>query len=309
MSQDRKWELLYFQHDEVDGVLLRTTPLIGVKRPDETLLSTVIVRNPYDYFDAMLNDYLITKKSLLFSEEMEAQVKKLDSEAFLRWLEGLHFLPFYNPQIYYLDAKKRLQEATDNLQNFEYVVPYEEVDAFVSHTGIPLKIASAKKSAYPFRMRDVRDESLVEKYIGKDKRLYEEVMRLWREIETHDYRPLAQVMHRMPPMIPLHQAEGYRGGCGGMNAKMVRGFAFKLGRAEPLEVAIYRNKELLVRTKADTPREELQKKFALPSNRCGILVNFEEETIFPGDRIDILIMPEGIKLPISGQAEKYLNGA
>ena len=136
----RKVEVHHFQNLTIENATLSDHPLTQAKEVKKDLLTLVFVRDPYAYFDTLLFDYLKHKRSLLFTQDIINNMKKLDNEAFLKWLETINFIPFYNPQTFQLDISKRSLSAIENLESFDYVVPYEEIDIFLKNTSLDISI-------------------------------------------------------------------------------------------------------------------------------------------------------------------------
>ncbi len=105
----------------------------------------------------------------------------------------------------------------------------------------------------------------------------------------------------------MNEAENFKGTSGFINEKCIRGFAFNTESQESLTLEIHKNGELLCTTNADQLREEIMGKFNLSHGKCGFQVDFEKPTFQKGDSIDIIIVPENIRLPIVGNAKKFLE--
>jgi len=118
-------------------------------------------------------------------------MKKLDNEAFLKWLETLNFIPFYNPQTFQLDTCKRSSVAIENLESFDYVVPYEEIDTFLENISSDITISKEEEEENKllFALDAQRENKLVKKFIGKDIELYERSLKLWELVKTNNFKP------------------------------------------------------------------------------------------------------------------------
>ena len=303
----KQLEVLHFQHMHIDNAHLHEKPLFEKKKYNKEKLNIVFIRNPYDYFDIMLTDYLKNKKSILFSNEINQHRLEDDGIVFLEWLDTLNFIPFYNPQTFFMDIRKREEIALENLENFDYVVPYEKSTIFMNNYKINIQIKKQSNSDQVFSIYQHKDHPLVEKFLGKDIKLYEKTLALWNISKEKGFKSLREIITRKVIYIPLKEANGFKGGCGGMNAKMIRGFTFYGNAQEPLTIEIYRNDKLLITTLANVPRAELQKQFKLSTNTCGFQVHFEKEVFHKGDKIEVVIVPENILLPIVGDALNFLK--
>lgn len=264
--------------------------------------------SPHKYFDMVLFSYINEKKSLLFSEEMAARAKERNANEFFEWLDSLNFMPLYNPQTFLLDARKRIDEAKEKMALSHYVVMDEGLEILEQKVGISVENRFGdKKEAYPVTIADA-DIQWQKQFIGKDLQLYAYARELWSKIESNNYKPLEEVIARKPMYMPLKAVKTLHGGCGGMGIKMIRGYVFDKEKQEPLKLEIYKNGELLVTTLANKPRPDVQEKFNLKTDRHGILVKFDKPTIKPGDKIEVVIVPDNVLIPIVGSAKSFLEG-
>jgi hypothetical protein len=300
-------EIYLFQHMQIKNATLQKNPLLEAKVHNEENMSTVFIRDPYDYFDAMLFEYLKERKSLLFTDDIIKRMETEDGIAFLKWLNTLTFLPFYNPQTFFVDARKRVDTALENLENFDYVVPYEESELFLDKVANEIQI---EKESYPklkFSIKNHKEHPLVKVFLEKDLLIYGKTLELWNKVKENDFKPLGEIIKRKTIYTALKEAIGFKGACGNIEAKMIQGFALYKNAEKPLTLEIYNNQELIATTVADVPRPELQQQLKLSKEHCGFKIIFEEETFRKGDKVEVIIVPENIKLPIVGNAQAFLG--
>ena len=302
-------EIYHFQDFHIQNASLITKPIRDWTKDENSLISVVFIRNPYDYFDTMLFQYIKQRKSLLFTDEIISQMKVQDGSKFLEWLDNLNIFPFYNPQTFFMDIRKRIDKAIENLENFDYVVPYEENKLFLEHIGSDIKI---NKEPYPklnFSLKHYHLHPLTNKFLDKDLQLYKRTLELWALTKESGFKTLKEsITDKTTIYTPINQAPGFRGGCGIIEEKIIRGFAFYQDTEEPLSLEIYNNCKLLISTIANIPRPDLKEKFNLRKNTCGFQCIFEENTFRKGDKVDIIIIPENITIPIMGNAKDFLQG-
>ncbi len=245
-------------------------------------------------------------KSLLFSEEMTLMAETKNANEFFSWLDTLNFIPLYNPQTFLFDERKRIDAAKEKLEWADYVVTEEGIEVFVRETGISVENTFIENSEEcPISLADA-DVKWQERFVGKDMQLYMHARELWKKIEAAGYMQLGRIIKRYKP---IQSMANFHGMCGGMYEKMIRGFVFNREFQEPLELEIYKNGILLTTTVANHPRPELKEKFGLKTDKCGILVKFDKPTIKPGDKIEIVIVPDNVLVPIVGSAKAFLEGA
>jgi hypothetical protein len=300
-------EIYLFQHMRIKNATLQKKPLLEAKVPNSEDTSTVFIRDPYDYFDAILFEYLKERKSLLFTDDIIKHIKSEDGIAFLKWLHTLNFLPFYNPQTYFVDVRKRVDTALENLENFDYVVPYEESELFLEKVANEIQIKKETYSKLKFSIKNHKEHPLVKVFLEKDLQIYNKTLELWNQVKNNEFKSLGEIIERKTIYKELKEAIGYKGVCAGMQKNMIRGFAFYQDAEKPLMLEIYRNDEFLIEATADIPRSDIQQEFKLTKNNCGFQVDFKYETFKKGDKVEVIIVPENIKLPIVGNAQAFLT--
>ena len=268
-------------------------------------MKSIIFYSPLKYFDSLLSKYMYENKSLLFSEEMTVMAETKSANEFFSWLDSINFIPLYSPQTFLLDDRKRVDAAKEKLKWADYVVIEEGVEALHKEAGISVTYDFGVNSKVPPVSLSDADLKWQERFVGKDMQLYEYACELWKKIEAAGYIQLGRIIKRYKPMQNM---ANFHGMCGGMYEKMIRGFAFNRELQEPLELEIYKNGTLLTTTVANHPRPELKEKFSLKIDKCGILVKFDKPTIQPGDKIEVVIVPENVLVPIVGSAKAFLEG-
>ena len=303
----KKTEILHFQNITVENAQIAINPLISQKVETKNTISVVFIRNPYEYFDYLLFDYLDNKRSILFTKEIKKQLKKLNATDFLVWLDTLNFIPLYNPQTFQLDVRKRLKFAIENLERFDYVVPYEEIDLFLENVSLKLDIQIVKENKHSFSLSSVKESSLVTKFTEKDNLLYIEAKKLWNLSKENDFKSLKELIEQKTVYVDMNETENFKGASGVMNEKSIRGYALNLNSQKSLNIEIYINNQLLCTTKADMTRKDIADKFQHSNEECGFLINFDKPTFKKGDDVDIIIVPENIRVPIVGNAQKFLE--
>jgi len=304
---DTHIEVFNFQNLIIENVQITNTPLIHINKENKEVLTVVIIRDPYEYFDYLLFDTIDHKRSLLFTDDISKHIKKLDNADFLLWLDTLNFIPFYNPQTFQLDVRKNLDVAMENLGRFDYVVPYKEIDTFLEHVPLEINIKQKEESKKPFSLASLKEDKLIKTFIGKDITLYTKARELWTLVKENNFKPLREIIEQKTVYIDMSEAKDFKGVAGFINEKRIRGFAFNTKSQESLTLEIYRNSELLCATNADQLREELMEKFNLSHGKYGFQVDFDKPTFKKGDDVDIIIVPENIRLPIVGNAKEFLG--
>ena len=264
---------------------------------------TVFFVHPINHFDKLLFHNIYENRSLLFSEEMAKMAEQESANDFFAWLDTLNFIPLYNPQTFLLDERKRVDAAKEKMEWADYVVIEEGVETFQNETGISVALES-NSEVPPVSLADA-DVKWQKRFVGKDMQLYDYACELWEKIEAYGYKPLGEIIKRyryIEDMDDLHGISGM------MNETLIRGFVFDRKIQKPLELEIYKNGILLTTTVANHPRPELKEKFGLKTDKCGILVKFDKPTITPGDKIEIVIVPDNVLVPIVGSAKAFLEG-
>ncbi|HHH37378.1 MAG TPA: hypothetical protein ENK77_02040 [Epsilonproteobacteria bacterium] len=313
----KKIEILNFQNLQIEQAKNITQSFDQAKFGDEEALTVVVVRNPYEYFDGMLFEYLTREKSILFTQDIIDHMKELDNRSFLKWLDGLNFVPFQNPQTFYLDIRKRLSKAIENLESFDYVVPYEAVDAFVKMLAPNIHIVKPKEKKLLFSLSAFPEDPLTEKFIGKDNELYRRSLELWKVIEENGYKTLPQLVgkkrileRKKEEKQQKEQAkkmQSHKGVTGRISEKLIAGWVFHKEHSDAVSVEIYKNGIFLAMTKADKLRKDLKKQHIHPTGKCGFEIRFNEDTFKKGDKVVARVLPEKALLTFGEAAKSFLG--
>ncbi len=313
----KKIEILNFHHLQIENAKSITKPLDQAAFEDKESLTVVVARNPYDYFDSLLYDYLVNEKSILFTQDIIDHMKEQDGRSFFQWFDGLNFIPFQNPQTFHLDIRKRVPQALESLESFDYVVPYEALETFLEKVAPDIRIDKKGEERLLFSLSSLRGEELTEKYVGKDSELYRRALELWEFTEENGYRTLPSLLggKRISQRKEEEKQEEekskkmqlYRGVAGKITDRSIAGWVFHKEEPEKVTVGIYKNGDFLCMAKADRMREDLKRQHIHPTGECGFEVRFDEETFKKGDRIEVKILPDKIPLPLRGNIEAFLG--
>jgi len=308
----KKIEVQNFQNLTVENATIATHPLTQGKEVKKDLLTIVFVRDPYAYFDYLLFDYLKHKRSLLFTQDIISNMKTLDNESFLKWLKTLNFIPFYNPQTSQLDARKRLDVAIENLESFDYVVPYEEIDVFLENVSLDINIYKEETKSF-FSLSTQHDNEIISTFIGNDLKLYERSLELWELVKKNNFNPLVTLIeHKQKPesiedqkkKLTMHK---YKGIAGQITSKSIKGWVFHTEKEEYVMLEVYNNDTLLCTLTADKIRQDLKKRQLHPTGKCGFEITFDKLTFREGDKVEIKILPENITLPFGPNIRSFLE--
>jgi hypothetical protein len=313
----KKIEILNFHQLRIENAKSISRPLDQAAFVDEEAVTVVVVRDPYAYFDSLLFDYLVNEKSILFTQDIINHMKELDGSSFFQWFDGLNFIPFQNPQTFHLDIRKRVAPAIENLESFDYVVPYEAIDSFLEKVAPGTVIAKKDEKRLLFSLSNMKGDKLTEKYVGKDSELYRRSLELWRLVEENNYKTLPELLERK--RISKRKEEEkreeekskkmqlYRGVAGRISPKFIAGWVFHKEKPEKVTIAIYKNGKYLCTAQADRMREDLKRQHIHPTGECGFEVRFEEETFSKGDKVEVKILPDQIPLPQGGNFKVFLG--
>lgn len=309
----KKIEVHHFQNLTIENAEITDYPLMQARSEEKDRLNIVFIRDPYAYFDYLLFDYLKHKRSILFTQDIINNITKLDNASFLQWFETLNFIPFYNPQTFQLDISKRSLSAIENLESFDYVIPYEEIDIFLENVTSNLKVIKKKEEELLFSLSSQKENKNITKFIGKDLELYERALELWEIIKTNDFKPLGKLIERkkslesMPSETKPHEMQHYKGIAGKITSHSIIGWVYHKEKQEITEISIYKNDTFLCIVKANEIREDLKKQQIHPTGQCGFKVVFDEPTFQKGDSIEIKILPDKIILPLGKDVKQFLK--
>ena len=302
----RKTEVHHFQNLTIENATLSDHPLTQAKEVKKDLLSIVFVRDPYAYFDTLLFDYLKHKRSLLFTQDIINNIKKLDNEAFLKWLDTINFIPFYNPQTFQLDISKRSLTAIENLESFDYVVPYEEIELFLKNTSLDISIDQKEEAKLLFSLSAQGNNEEIKKFIGKDIALYERSLELWEQVKKNNFKPLRSLINRKRPQVEDKKIDKYKGIVGQITSHSIVGWVYHKEKKSNTVLSIYKNGIFLRLLSADIMREDLKKQQIHPTGECGFEVIFDEPTFKKGDKVEIKILPDKTILPLGKNVKQFL---
>ena len=302
----RDMEILNFQNIEVENAVSLSKISQCFSQNTEDHLSAVVIRDPYDYFDFLMYDLVSKKKSILFTQDIVNQMKRKNKKEFLAWFKGLNFFPFYNPQISFLDMKKRLPEALDWLECFDYAVPYEEIDLFLENVQPNINIIKHKEKKLIFSLSEQKEEAGM--FVEKDLALYDKTLELWREIKNNNFKPLVSAREKRENLLNREQMKDrYKGIVGKITSHSIIGWAMKKDEIECVTIAVFKNGELLHRAKADQLRKDIKEKNIHPTGKCGFHITFDHLTFMSSDKIVVKIIPDNATLEMGNNALSFLD--
>ncbi len=309
--------IYHFQNLDIDNATLKTKPIVQWQETDETAntekkeMRVVFIRDPYDYFDALLFTYIKEKRSILFTQDIINHMKRDDGKTFITWLDTINFIPLYNPQTFQLDISKKLESALMNLEQFDYVVPYKEIDLFLEKVPSNISISKKEEKKLNFSMHVHKKHPLAKKFVGMDMELYEKACELWDIVKKQNFKPLGTLIKRKKATQndTKPSKKKYEGVLGKITSHSIRGWV--VNKKEPqhavTSVSIYKNGKFLCILKADKMREDLKKQKIHPSGKCGFEMTFDDETFNHGDKVEVKILPEKVNLPLGDIAKMFLG--
>ena len=306
-----RYEILDFHELYIEHANRVTDPFDKASFKEDESHKILFVRDPYEYFDALLFDHLFEEKSLLFTQDIIYHMKKLEGEEFLHWFDKLNYMPLHNPQTFQLDGRKRMDVALANLESFDYVVPYDEMDLFLEHVAPDVLIEKLETQQLVFSLAHHREHDITEKWVGKDLSLYDRTKELWEISKKNDYKPLGSLIERKKitkekkKVTKPAKPKTYKGVAGRIDENSVRGWAFYTEKDETATIGIFKHGKLLKEAKADIYRPDLES--IHPNVECGFEVVFDEPVFERGDRVEVKILPEGLPLPLGKNALEFLE--
>ena len=302
----KKFKIINFQDLKISNAEISKKPFDETKFEDEETLTVVIIRDPYEYFSYLLSDYIQNRMSPKLSKETMKNMKKMDTDTFLEWFKTLHYLPLINPQTFQLDLRKRVDVAIENLESFDYVVPYEEIDIFLEHVGSDVKIHKIQTEELPFSLSDIRNSEVVTSFLLKDIVIYRKIQILWKIIIDNNYHQLEHVQEKKIQPKGTTDSD-YIGLLGKINKNTVEGWIYnKMYIKEPVMLKVYQNGIFLENILADKQRKDIQKLHNHPNGLCGFQLSLLTSTFHQGDDIEIFT-PNGEKLSLGTNAKSFLK--
>ncbi|MEA2048171.1 MAG: hypothetical protein U9O64_06940 [Campylobacterota bacterium] len=237
------------------------------------------------------------------AKEVSRSIKKLDNEKFFTWFETLNYIPLINPQTFQLDMKKKINQAIRNLEDFDYVVPYEEYNTFLNNIDSNIVIKSdLKMDNLSFSISQLKNIELKKLFIGKDIELYEKSKELWTLIRNSQFKPLRDIIEKK---WTTANHQDYVGSVKNINATSIEGWVLKKDEAKPLEIKIYKNDILIHTTIASRPRPVVQKITGHLTDKCGFSAIFNEETFKVKDKIEVKISNTNILVELEENVKTF----
>ncbi|AKF24126.1 hypothetical protein YH65_00930 [Sulfurovum lithotrophicum] len=306
----RDFQILNFQDLNIVNATVFRKPLEEIKFTNKECITVVIIRDPYEYFDTVLEQHIENEMSPNLSKEVRQAMATLDSEAFLTWFSTLNYLPLINPQTFQLDMRKRIKNALKRLELFDYVVPYDKIDLFLTHIAPDITIHTAEIQRPSFSLGAVKKSELTQIFVRKDLQLYEHTQSLWKLSESKQYKSLKSLIEKKEPQKKQKQKQKqklYHGLVGKISENTIRGWVIHMKRSESVIVGIYKNGTLLKEIKADKMRPDIQEITGHSTSKCGIHITFETAVFKKGDKIEIKTLPDGVIIPLGKQAKEFLG--
>lgn len=274
-------------------------------------INILLIQDPCIIFNTLLHTYISDKKSILFTKDILSHKSSMESDAFLEWLDTLHFNPFYNPLTFALDNRKRVPAGTQVLEQFDYVVPYPKIELFIKNVSLDVKInpKQTEKLLFDFSAED----AFIKPFIEKDLLLFKKSMELFELSKKHDYASLRTLIKHKPKVETfeeqnkmLHQHK-YKGLVGQINANSIKGWVLHTDNEASVTLELYKNETLLCTVTANEPREDIKTLHHHPTGHCGFTITFSEEIFNKEDIIKLIVLPEHIALPLSPNVRKFLE--
>jgi len=296
---------------KVKKYVLYDFPDIDISSLNEEYINILFIHDPYTYFNALLQKYVDQKKSMLFTQDILSNKDKMKSDPFLNWLHTLNFIPFYNPQTFQFDSRKRLSIAIEILEQFDYVVPYVEMEIFLDNVSLDLKPHQERENNFIFDFKE--EQLLMKNFINKDIKLYERSMELWELIKKNNYNPLGELIKHNQKLESIEDqrkkltVHKYKGIAGQITSKSIKGWVFHTENKEHVKVEVYNNSKLLCTLTADGTREDLKKRQLHPTGKCGFEITFKDTTFTEGDNLVIKVLPQKINLPLGPDIRSFLK--
>jgi len=304
----QKIKILNFQNLNFLHAEASNKPFSETSFAEIDTLNVVVIRNPYAYFDDYLAHCIYNEMSLKLKNETLKAMKTLDKHSFLTWFETLNYLPLINPQTFQLDVRKRLHIAIENLESFDYVVPYEEMESFIENIAPDMKITKREKKPLSFSLFNAKESPLIQSIIEKDTILYERALQLWEQTKENDFKPLLLpndkkvMIEKSTPSI-----NRYLGVVGILTTTSIAGWVINLDSEESVLIAIYKNGILIEQTLADGMRPDLQKLKKHPTGLCGFKLIFDTPTFKMKDIVEVKTIPDNVIIGLSPKAKSFLE--
>ena len=300
----QKIKILNFQNLNFLHAEASNKPFSETSFAEIDTLNVVVIRNPYAYFDDYLAHCIYNEMSLKLKNETLKAMRTLDKHSFLTWFETLNYLPLINPQTFQLDVRKRLHIAIENLESFDYVVPYEEMESFIENIAPDMKITKQENKPLSFSLFKAKESPLIQSIIEKDTILYQRAVQLWKQTKENNFEPL-DIVNKQKYSIP--SVGKYDGVVGILDTTSIAGWVMNLDHAESVLIGVYKNNTLIDQVIADGMRPDIKQHKGHPTGRCGFKIVFKNPTFKNGDVVEVKTIPDNVSISLNRDVKTFLN--
>ena len=252
--------LFYNCFDFINGEYEFVRPLQEPLKLKKRDLNVAVIYEPSLYF-TLFYEKFIDKYS-----KFEI-VKKLTRDKIEQYIEYYNIKSFYNPQIFMFDKRKKIPNAIQFLEKFDYIIPFEKLKEFIKFNNINLNIEyKIGKIIKPNK----------DKFLNKDYVLYNQSLHIYELIKANNY-------------VKYKEISNYNGFIDILDKNTIGGWVIEKRTDKNFTVEIIKNDKVIKEVKADKLREGLKKMKIHPTGKCGFIVKFNEETFKKNDNIKVRI--------------------
>lgn len=190
---------------------------------------------------------------------------------FIKWLEKINFYYFHNTQLYYLNQKidqKRvtfdnIEQAIKNLNKIDFIGIQEELDIFLKiisskfnwiYKEMPIVNVNNKNFGFDINNKDI--VAALEPLYNKDRIIYNEAKKIFEKTKE-EYLKNKKVRNII----------GY---VDNIKSNIVSGWAMDKNSLDNLDISLYVNNKLIMKTKNNLFRKDLKEKNIHPDRKSVV---------------------------------------
>jgi len=300
-----QFNIINFHNLKINNAEVSTKPFEESKFNAQDTYMVIFIEDPTTYFNSLFQQYLTNTMSPKLAKEVKSMLSTKDNAAFITWFKDLNYLPLINPQTFQLDMRKRIDIAIDNLNHFDYVVPYEYIDIFLEKISSDIIIEKPKKTPLSFSLSKISEHALIDHFIGKDQQLYDKANELWSTIQSNDFKSLKTL--NIQKKEKEKKTINYIGIVDTINSNTIMGWVFRENDDAVLHVEIYQNGVLRRTVEANIFRPKVKKNRGHPTGNCGFKAKFKKDIFLSNDKIEVKILPDKILIPLGKNTQNFFT--
>ena len=248
---------------------------------DEGYEHILFLSEPKNYLSRSIERFISKSKRFDFVKEMQTKRK----DELIEYIVRHSIMPLYNPLIFNLDRRKRVDVALEVMQKFDHVVPCSNIKEFIQSKRIDLKVETESKTIFFDPNFDA--DALLEK-----------------DLQIYSY---AEDLYKAVPPKVLKSKIKIKGVTGIVRKKIIKGWVFREGVSDPCTVALYINGKKHSIVKADLFRKDLKENGLHSTGKCGFRFDLKDILLTKNHEIQVKVEDSDEMVPLSKKALEQIK--